>query len=147
MRFFMRGIRQVVGTLGRSDIRAEPPSQEGRVQITFHDLRATGITWCALRGDSMISIRDRAGHTDVEQTNDYVRRASHAGNVSAPFPSLDALYPSAATGPAIHITRETEGDLNCLRATGTYEVEPRGSNPSQRHRAREIPTKTSRCSA
>jgi integrase len=49
---------------------------EQAVQITFHDLRATGVTRCALRGDSMISIRDRAGHTDVEQTNDYVRRAS-----------------------------------------------------------------------
>jgi integrase len=64
---------------------------ETSLPIRFHDLRATGITWAALRGDSTLAIRDRAGHADVEQTNDYMRRASAAGSVGEPFPSLDIL--------------------------------------------------------
>lgn len=98
------------------------------VQITFHDLRATGITWLAIRGDSMISIRDRAGHTDVDQTDAYVRRASLAGAVGEPFPSLAALYPSA--GPSIHSARDSARASSdsgvSLGSTGTYGVEPRG---------------------
>ena len=98
------------------------------LQISFHDLRATGITWSAIRGDSMISIRDRAGHTDVDQTDEYVRRASQAGNVGTPFPSLGALLVGA--GPSVHTTRGSTRGLavegGSLKATGTYEVEPRG---------------------
>jgi hypothetical protein len=67
-------------------------SQRRSLQITFHDLRATGITWM-VRGDTLLQIRDKAGHEDAEQTNDYMRRASEAGNVGAPFPSLASLVP------------------------------------------------------
>jgi integrase len=69
---------------------------ETSLPIRFHDLRASGITWAALRGDSTIAIRDRAGHTDVEQTNDYIRRASAAGDVGQPFPSLAGLAVSVS---------------------------------------------------
>ena len=56
--------------------------------LRFHDLRATGITWAALRGDATIEIRDRAGHAEVEQTNEYMRRAAGAGDIGDPFPVL-----------------------------------------------------------
>jgi integrase len=75
---------------------------ETSLPIRFHDLRATGITWAALRGDSLLEIRDRAGHRDVEQTNAYMRRAAAAGDVGDPFPWLDALIdsvPAIVPGP------------------------------------------------
>jgi hypothetical protein len=57
--------------------------------MTFHDLRATGITWCACRGDEPLKIMGRAGHADFETTRIYLREAenlAHAfGNV---FPIL-----------------------------------------------------------
>ena len=36
-----------------------------RAPVTFHDLRATGITWCAVRGDEVLRLQQRAGHEDV----------------------------------------------------------------------------------
>ncbi len=60
--------------------------------LRFHDLRASGITWAAVRGDPSIEIRDRAGHSDLEQTNDYMRRASGCGEVGEAFPDLGGLF-------------------------------------------------------
>ncbi len=61
-----------------------------RKQITFHDLRATGITWMALRGDDPLRIMQRAGHEDFATTQGYIREAERFGEVGnvAPFPSL-----------------------------------------------------------
>lgn len=57
--------------------------------IRFHDLRATGITWMAIRGDSPMRIRERAGHANFSQTEEYIRRAELVGpNVGRPFPAL-----------------------------------------------------------
>ena len=36
--------------------------------ITFHDLRATGLTWMAIRGDDPLKIQQRAGHADFNTT-------------------------------------------------------------------------------
>jgi integrase len=66
-------------------------STETSLAIRFHDLRATGITWAALRGDAPIEIRDRAGHAELEQTNAYMRRAAAVGAVGEPFPPLAVL--------------------------------------------------------
>jgi hypothetical protein len=43
--------------------------------IRFHDLRATGITWMAVRGDDPLKIMQRAGHTSFATTQLYVRTA------------------------------------------------------------------------
>ncbi|UQA61828.1 tyrosine-type recombinase/integrase [Polyangium aurulentum] len=60
-------------------------------RITFHDLRATGCTWMALRGDQPLVIQQRAGHRDFITTQRYIREAeSISGNVGAPFPLLPA---------------------------------------------------------
>jgi integrase len=79
--------------LKRSGVRRQAlhRSTATSLAIRFHDLRATGITWAALRGDAAIEIRDRAGHAELEQTNDYMRRASGAGDIGEPFPSLEIL--------------------------------------------------------
>ena len=43
--------------------------------ITWHDLRATGLTWMAVRGDEPLKIMQRAGHERYETTQKYVREA------------------------------------------------------------------------
>jgi integrase len=92
------GVEDAAGELRRHLLRAGVTRQALHVgtasslALRFHDLRASGITWAALRGDSTIEIRDRAGHTDVEQTNDYIRRAAGCGDVGEPFPDLGPLF-------------------------------------------------------
>ena len=68
--------------------------------ITWHDLRATGITWCAVRGDDPLKIMQRAGHADFATTQRYIREAEalRAG-FGAVFPPLpDALLPPRGGG-------------------------------------------------
>jgi integrase len=63
-----------------------------RKAMTFYDLRATGITWMALRGDNPLTIKQRAGHRRFETTEGYIREAENlrAANPGAPFPELPA---------------------------------------------------------
>ncbi len=46
-----------------------------RINITFHDLKATGVTWMAVRGDPPLRIMGRAAHKDIRTTMGYVRTA------------------------------------------------------------------------
>lgn len=46
-----------------------------RTPMTFHDLRATGITWCAIRGDQPFELQANAGHKSVTTTEKYIRKA------------------------------------------------------------------------
>lgn len=110
-----------------------PTSQSA--PITFHDLRATGITWAALRDDPALEIRDRAGHADIKMTDHYMRRRASSEVVGEPFPPLTGLLPaelagSAPSGPGIHsarrITRGALSDSVRLMVSNGYEVEPRG---------------------
>jgi len=67
-----------------------------RKWITFHDLRATGITWMAVRGDDPWKIRQRAGHRSLATTERYVRLAEELRpGFGIPFPPL----PEALLGP------------------------------------------------
>ena len=43
--------------------------------LGFHDLRATGLTWMAVRGDEPLKIMQRAGHEDFQTTQIYIRTA------------------------------------------------------------------------
>lgn len=65
-----------------------------RKQITWHDLRATGITWMAVRGDDPTRIMHRAGHENMATTMGYVREAESLeylrGDVFPPLP--EALF-------------------------------------------------------
>ncbi len=44
-----------------------------RTLITFHDSRATRVTWSAVRGDEPLRIKQRAGHRTLSTTEGYVR--------------------------------------------------------------------------
>ncbi len=46
-----------------------------RKPMTWHDLRATGATWMAVRGDDPLKIKQRLGHTTVSTTEVYIREA------------------------------------------------------------------------
>jgi integrase len=57
--------------------------------MTFHDLRATGTTWMAVRGDDALKIMARAGHASFQTTQGYIREAeSLRQGFGEPFPAL-----------------------------------------------------------
>lgn len=78
--------------LGRAGVtRAELFANDAaRKNMTFHDLRATGLTWMAVRGDAPLSIQDRAGHMSFATTQGYIREAGAMrvgfGEVFPPLP-------------------------------------------------------------
>jgi hypothetical protein len=60
-----------------------------RKPLTWHDLRATGLTWLAIRGDDPLKIKQRAGHAAFSTTEIYVREAEAVREAfDPPFPSL-----------------------------------------------------------
>ncbi|MFO0589900.1 MAG: site-specific integrase [Polyangiaceae bacterium] len=60
-----------------------------RAPITFHGLRATGLTWRAIRGDDALKIQRAAGHTSLDTTQRYIREAEVVGReIGVPFPDL-----------------------------------------------------------
>lgn len=62
-----------------------------RKPMTWHDLRATGITWRAIRGDEPMKIMYAAGHENMSTTMGYVREAEALGFLrSEVFPALPA---------------------------------------------------------
>lgn len=62
---------------------------DGSMPIRLHDLRATGITYLAIRGDSDDDVRERAGHSDFETTRLYLRRGKRVGaEIGVPFAPL-----------------------------------------------------------
>jgi integrase len=70
-------------------------------RLRFHDLRGTGLTWMAIRGDDALKIQQRAGHTSFEMTQKYIRTAEAVGEViGAVFPALPASLLSPLNGLA-----------------------------------------------
>jgi hypothetical protein len=74
-----------------------------RRPIRLYDLRATGITWMAVRGDDPAKIMRRAGHADFKTTLGYIREAENLretfGTVFPPLPP--ELLGNASNGSAI----------------------------------------------
>jgi integrase len=84
-----RGFRRWLAKAGVN--RAElHTSSRTRKAMTFHDLRATGLTWLAVRGDDPLKIMQRAGHVDFATTQGYIREAEAVregfGDVFPPLP-------------------------------------------------------------
>lgn len=96
-------------------------SDATRKAITFHDLRATGITWMAVRGDDPLKIMTRAGHADFETTKIYLREAENLGRafgeVFPPVPVEVVIRGgSSVTGSDIDETSE-DNNAELLRKT------------------------------
>src|SRR5262249_54366134 len=71
-----------------------------RKRMTFHDLRATGITWAAIRGDDTLKIMARAGHETYGTMLLYVREAEIVREgFGQPFPPLPEALWGGLSGP------------------------------------------------
>jgi integrase len=80
----------------RADLFADNDRQK---HVTFHDLRATGITWMAVRGDDPLRIKQRAGHSAFSTTEMYIREAE---NLAAGFGDVFPKLPVELIGPTEH---------------------------------------------
>jgi integrase len=82
----LRGCLKRAG-VDRADLHVTDATRKA---MTFHDLRATGITWCAVRGDDPLKIKQRAGHESFSTTEIYIREAEAVregfGTVFPPLP-------------------------------------------------------------
>jgi integrase len=86
--YFRETILRVAG-LTREALFAD---DQLRRPITFHDLRATGITWRIMRGDNHTLVQATAGHKSFAATEDYINAASLRGkSVGQPFPPIPAI--------------------------------------------------------
>jgi integrase len=105
-----------------------------RKPLTFHDLRATGITFLALRGDEPLAIMRRAGHTDFKTTSLYVREAEVLGaSVGAPFPTL----PPALFLPPITATGSVSGGKQAQKRSHLGDLNPGdGQKPAEKGTSR-----------
>jgi integrase len=94
----------------------------GHKHVTFHDLRATGITWAAVRGDDPLRIKQRAGHKAFSTTEVYIREAENLRDgFGSAFPHLppDLL----GTAPSDAATdRFRSGSSMSLRIPSTRDI-------------------------
>lgn len=105
-----------------------------RRQLRFHDLKGTGVTWRAVRGDEPLRIMADAAHRDFKTTMVYVNDA-HAmregfGDVFPPLPprlsSVSNVRPIRQLGAKPTESLCEEGDLNAL---GEPESPENEANP------------------
>jgi integrase len=112
---------------------------ETRAPLTFHDLRATGLTWRGIRGDDALKIQRAVGHLSLATTERYIREAEVIGrDIGEPFPPLPATL--LATGLASLETLE--------RAEPTEKGEPAYhpiAVPTPRGRLRKLRRVSPRC--
>ncbi len=120
-----------------------------RKNMTFHDLRASGITWAAVRGDDLSKIQRRAGHSAPSTTDLYIREAETArvgfGEVFPPLPETllrlpvataevpddDPGTPDVDSGPS----REGGSDAPGANRSGNRSAEMVNGPKSERFRA------------
>lgn len=132
----------------RSDLFAADAT---RKRLRFHDLRATGLTWMAVRGDDPLKIKQRAGHTTFSTTEGYIREAeSVREGFGAPFPALPPGVVSSAesservgaNGHVYRISKENRvGEAGFEDERGRTDPLVSGSFPDVKREASEqIPT-------
>jgi integrase len=97
-----RGLRRYLWKAGvrRHELHYRTPTTR---PIRFHDLRATGITWLAVRGDDALKIQARAGHRELETTQKYIRLAELLGG-EAFGEVFSALPPELYESPASEVS-------------------------------------------
>ena len=63
-----------------------------RKRLTFHDLRATGITWRTMRGENPFLVQGAAGHKSFSTKEGYMRATNLRGKgIGEPFPPIPPL--------------------------------------------------------
>jgi hypothetical protein len=103
-----------VANVNRAELHNATPTRKA---LTFHDLRATGLTWMAIRGDDPLKIIQRAGHADFQTTQIYVREAEAVregfGEIFPPLP--DSLLKPSDPGSE----GSADGSGGCLQSVST----------------------------
>jgi len=118
-----RGLRRWLLKAGVTRPELHTSSRTTRA-IRFHDLRATGLTWMAVRGDEPLKIMQRAGHTNFATTQLYVRTAEAIregfGEVFPPLPPGlgGGSVETPAPAPRGHKVKRPEG----ANAPGTFHL-------------------------
>lgn len=139
-------LRDALRTAGvtRAELYADDATRKA---ITFHDLRATGTTWAAIRGDDPLKIMHRAGHRDLATTTLYVREAENVrrgfGQVFPPLPAALGLSQGLSHGTN---DRREVPDQKAVARFGERDSNPGAdlpprARPAERHPARptEVP--------
>lgn len=95
-------LRKDLWTVG---VRREALHRSDELQraIVLHDLRDTGLTHMAVRGDSPIAIQWTGGHTDFKTTQGYIDRGKvDARRIGTPLPPLPpGLIPPESVPSAV----------------------------------------------
>ncbi len=102
----------------------------GAELMRFHDLRATGITYMAMRGDTDNDVRERAGHTDFQTTMMYIRRGHQAlgSTIGDPFAPLPEGLISNRPG---NVPPPGDGGIPAEIVEREKGFEPYGSSPGE----------------
>lgn len=92
-------------------------------RLTFHDLRATAVTWWALEGHPLHVVMRRAGHRTPATAMGYIREAEALGRaIGTPFPPLPLtafrIRVSDRSDENQVENRSHFGDLNPKKPTG-----------------------------
>lgn len=108
-----------------------------RKQLTFHDLRGTGITWLAIAGAEPLKIKTWAGHRNFSTTEGYIREAENVRpGFGDPFPSL-----AQVCGASSESSRETSnigrGHPPCRTNKGDRGASPTGFEADTRDGAEQ----------
>lgn len=77
-------------------------STRTRKNITVYDLRATGITWCAIRGDEPLRIKQRAGQAPASRHDRglHPRSRGHPGGLRLGVPTPTRVAPQWNFAPS-----------------------------------------------
>jgi integrase len=125
--------RKMLKRAGVNRVELHEPTAT-RKAITYHDLRATGLTWMAVRGDDPLKIMQRAGHSDFKTTQLYVREAEAIregfGDVFPPLPEC-----------LLRVPQRTASDDSTSGGNGSRARRSRAqSSPQSSHLAQAIET-------
>jgi hypothetical protein len=89
----------------------------------FHDLRDTGLTHMAVRGDSPIAIQWAGGHTDFKTAQGYLDRGKvEARRIGSPLPPLP---PGIVPESPRTITAKTSNRNNSVILRPQRELKPK----------------------
>lgn len=149
-----RGLRRWLfkAHVRREELHTSAPTRKA---LTFHDLRATGLTWLAVRGEEPLRIKQRAGHRDFKTTEGYIREAESVregfGDVFPALPAsllgAHALTPKRQParrkprfGRAVTraVTSAATRDLNSRNHCGADGTRKRRMSPAPRNHGRTL---------
>lgn len=122
-----RGLRRDLLIAGVTRAELHEPTKT-RKAMTFHDLRATGITWGAVRGDEPLRLMQRAGHATFSTTQGYIREAE---NLRDGFGTVFPRLPASLLEPGQTMGQVRRRRIDTLKKAGGGAGNRTRRNPSE----------------